>query len=446
MAKVLISFLGTGPLIPNGAKREYQTANYHLVTPPTSDSNLSTSDLGNFPFVSAALKKHHKADKLLLIGTVHSMWEEVYRWFSADANKDIDEDVYFDIANACENANYKSDLEIPHQEDIEQALGEGSKVILIKYGITEKEIAENINIILNLKQYLHNNDELIVDVTHSFRSLPMFIMNLLIYLQNASDITIHISHIHYGMLEMRRELGYAPILDLKSIMDVNAWITGAYSFLQFGNTYKIAQLLQSENKSVANVLKNFSDAMNTNYMYTMQTEIQKLSAIKNKQYKTMLPEMIINPIVEKFVKTFSVSYKKYEHSHFQLKMARWQFDHKKYAQAYLTSNEAIITHICEQNMLQWDDKEQRDFVKNVLLGILDENLLDVDVDLAKLFRKHNSKRNGIAHTKILKTFDKEARKEDEMNLQEIIDFLENNLGELESLWGISTNSQRNNNK
>ena len=160
----------------------------------------------------------------------------------------------------------------------------------------------------------------------------------------------------------------------------------------------------------------------------------------------MLPEMIINPIVEKFVKTFSVSYKKYEHSHFQLKMARWQFDHKKYAQAYLTSNEAIITHICEQNMLQWDDKEQRDFVKNVLLGILDENLLDVDVDLDKVFRKHNSKRNGIAHTKILKTFDKEARKEDEMNLQEIIDFLENNLGELESLWGISTNSQRNNNK
>ena len=168
--KVLLSFLGTGPL-DSKENRTYKTTEYHL----------GETNLGNYPFVSSALKKHYNVDTLLLIGTVHSMWEEVYRWFSDNAGNPIDDEAYFRIADNCEKANHQSPLSITDKTTIEQAIGGDSKVILIKYGITEAEVMENINIILGLQQYLKTDDELIVDITHSFRSLPIFVMNLLIY-------------------------------------------------------------------------------------------------------------------------------------------------------------------------------------------------------------------------------------------------------------------------
>ena len=171
--KVLISFLGTGTFASKET-RTYRTANYHL----------GEKNLGSYPFISAALRKHYDIDCILLVGTVHSMWEEVYRWFCEDNKLAIDEDAYISIADACEKSNYLSELAIPHQEVIEQTMGGESKVVLIKYGLNEEEIRINTDIILGLQQYLHNNDELIVDVTHSFRSLPLFMMNLLIYLKN----------------------------------------------------------------------------------------------------------------------------------------------------------------------------------------------------------------------------------------------------------------------
>ena len=187
--KVLISFLGTGPLETKDPNRTYKTANYHL----------GDTDLGKYPFVSAAMKKHYAIDKVLLVGTVHSMWEEVYRWYSLDKQMTIDDDVYLEIAETCEKSDHTSPLLIPHKVAIEEALGKGSKVILIKYGINEDEIKENINIILGLQQYLDEGDELIVDVTHSFRSLPLFMMNLIVYLQNVSSKRIKISHIKWLM-------------------------------------------------------------------------------------------------------------------------------------------------------------------------------------------------------------------------------------------------------
>ena len=107
--KVLISFLGTGPF-ESKETRTYKTARYHL----------GEADLGDYPFVSAALKEYYQIDKVILIGTVHSMWEEVYLWFNVKAGKSEDETIYFDIAEACEKANHLSELVVPHQEVIEQ--------------------------------------------------------------------------------------------------------------------------------------------------------------------------------------------------------------------------------------------------------------------------------------------------------------------------------------
>lgn len=405
--KVLISFLGTGPL-ESKESRTYKTANYHL----------NDEDLGNYPFVSAALKKHYHIDTVLLVGTVHSMWEEVYRWFCSERALPIDDDTYLEIAAACENANHSSPLIIPHQEAIEEALGKDSKVILIKYGITEEEIRENINIILSLQQYLKNGDELIVDITHSFRSLPMFMMNLLIYLQNVSSKKITISNIHYGMLEIVREIGFAPILDLKAMMDVNDWITGAYSFSEFGNAYKISELIKGQDKSVANLLDEFSNLMNLNHLYAIQKISQRLSHIRNKDYQTLLPKLTINPIVESFVNRFNV--RENNHSLFQLKVARWQLDHRKFAQAMLTINEAMISYVCEINRLKWDNQNERDYAKGALSYRCSG--LKCDKALKKIYKNLKPLRNSTAHSL-----------ETEKNVANMLSVLNDSVIQLESL-------------
>jgi len=406
---VLISFLGTGSF-ESKEKRIYKTAKY----------SIEGSELGNFPFLSAALIKHYHIDKFLLIGTVHSMWEEVYRWFCQESGKEFDENVWVDIAEACERANFKSELHIPHQECVEAAIGKDSKVVLIKYGINEQEIVENTNIFLGLQQYLKNGDNLVVDITHSFRSLPIFMMNLLIYLRNVSPKNITISHIHYGMLEISKELGFAPIIDLKTMMDVNDWITGAYSFSEFGNAYKISKLIESEDKSVSTLLEEFSNLMNLNHLYAIKNISQRLSAIKNKTYQTQLPELTINPIAESFISKFRVNGEK--HALFQLKLARWQLDHRKYAQAMLTINEAMITYVCEQNRLQHDNYNNREFAKKALKYHPEAKVLKCDNIVKQIYKKLQPLRNSTAHSL-----------ETAKNVQNILMVLSDSVSQLEKI-------------
>ena len=381
--KVLISFLGTGSFASKET-RTYRTANYHI----------GDKDLGDYPFISAALRKYYGIDRVLLVGTVHSMWEEVYRWFCEDSNQMVDEDAYISIADTCENTNHLSELSIPHQDLIEQAMGGDSKVVLIKYGLNEEEIKINTDIILGLHQYLRNDDELIVDVTHSFRSLPLFMMNLLIYLKNVSQKRISLTHIHYGMLDISKELGYAPIIDLKSMMDVNDWITGAYSFSEFGNAYKISKLVKDEDGNVSTLLEEFSNLMNLNHLHAIQKIAQRLASIKKRSYQTLIPELTITPIVQSFINQFGVNN---THSLFQLKVARWQLDHRKFAQAFLTVQESIITYVCEQNHLKWDNKDNREGIKDLLFYKTFPGAR-CDNRLRKLFKDLIPLRNCVAHS------------------------------------------------
>ena len=329
MAKVLISFLGTGSLekgkseIDMRSAREYRKACYHL----------GERNLGEFPFVAAALSSAHQVDKVILIGTVHSMWEEVYRYFSEKNGREIDEHAYLSVAEYCESANADSPLELPYKSEIENAVG-NAKIEIIRYGVTEEEISENISIILKLSGQFSSGDEVIVDITHSFRSLPMLIMNLLIYMKNVGRKKINISHIYYGMLEIAREKGYAPIIDLRKISELSDWITGAYSFSQYGNAYKVAELLQDTDSSMSSRLKKFSDELNLNHLDALEKEVSNLRAMKNNAYASPLAEMVVKPVVDDFLSSFGVV--KDNHALFQFRIASWQFEHKNYGSSLLS--------------------------------------------------------------------------------------------------------------
>ncbi len=387
MAKVLISFIGTGPLVNKGtlgeekSAREYRRASYHL----------GEENLGEYSFMAAALYETQNIDKVILIGTAHCMWEEVYRYFQEKNGGVVDEDVYCEIAEHCEAATSKSELYIPHVKEIEAAIGKDAHLALIRYGVNEEEINENINIILQLNQLLSTGDELIVDVTHSFRSLPITIMNLLLYLRNVSSKNIRISHIYYGMIEMSKEYGYAPIVDLKKILKLNDWIVGAMAFKQYGNAYQIAGLIQQEDPDVTNRLKHFSDVMNLNHLYAISQETQSLRALMKKDFDSMLPEMIVKPVVKDFLNNFKGT--EQDPARFQYQLAQWQFKHMNYTAALISLQESILSYACQLANHDPFDKDERQKIKDVICN--DKEF--IPFELRGVYFEITKNRNVVAH-------------------------------------------------
>ncbi len=361
--------------------REYRKASYRL----------GDECLGEYPFMAAALCKTQQIDKVILIGTVHSMWEEVYRYFQEGNGKAVDDDVYCEVAEHCEQATSESELFVPHLKEIEQVVGDNAHIALIRYGVNEDEINENINIILQLNQLLSTGDDLVVDVTHSFRSLPITIMNLLLYLKNVSSRNIRISHIYYGMVEMNKEYGYAPIVDLRKILKLNDWIVGASAFKQYGNAYQIAGLLQAEDTDATNKLKHFSDVMNLNHVFAISQETQSLKNLLKKEFKSQLPEMIVKPVVKDFLNNFKGT----EHSPalFQYRLAQWQYKHMNYTAALISLQEGILSYACQVAQHDCYDQDERQIVKDMIYK--DKEFLSYE--LRGVYFEVTKNRNLVAH-------------------------------------------------
>lgn len=371
MSKVLISFLGTSQKIDN---RKYRTADYKF----NDGETISTS------FIADAIRKHYKVDKLILIGTVKSMWEEVYETF---CEQNVDSDYSLNLYEYCVNANSQTSLYLPSVEKIEQALGKDSKVVLIKYGLNEDEILFNQETILSIEKYLEKNDELILDITHSFRSLPLFLLNTIIYLQNVSLKNISISHILYGMLDVSRELTYTPVVDLKSLLNTSEWIVGAYSFKEFGNAYKIANLLKDGNKSVYNRLIRFSDAKNLNYYDALSKQVQELQALRGDDLPA-IAQIVVEPIVEEYIKRMTPTDVRYM---FQFKLAEWHFKKMNYSSSYLCLTESMISYVCDNCGLQDKNKADRNKAKDLMFK--DGKFRN----LRPIYNKVNSVRKQLAH-------------------------------------------------
>lgn len=396
MSKVLISFLGTSQKVDN---RKYRTADYKF----NDGETITTS------FIADAIRKHYKVDKLILIGTVRSMWEEVYETFCGE---EVDSDYSLNLYEYCVNANSQTELYLPSIEKIEQALGKDSKVVLIKYGLNEQEILFNQETILGIDKYLEKNDELILDITHSFRSLPLFLLNTIIYLQNVSLKNISISHVLYGMLDVSRELTYTPVVDLKSLLNTSEWIVGAYSFKEFGNAYKIANLLKDENKSVYNRLIRFSDAKNLNYYDALSKQVQELQALRGDELPA-IAQIVVEPIVEDYIRRMTPTDVRYM---FQLKLAEWHFKKMNYSSSYLCLTESIISYVCTKVGLDDKNKENRDKAKDLMFK--DGKFQP----LRPIFNKVNSVRKQLAHNV-----------EGAKRITDMIDILENGLNDFKGI-------------
>ncbi|MBQ3657924.1 MAG: TIGR02221 family CRISPR-associated protein [Bacteroidales bacterium] len=396
MARVLISFLGTGKMKDgDNAKGEYEFANYQIDKKPYKAA-----------FIADALIKAYSINKVILIGTVKSMWDEVYANFASD---DLDSDIWEKLQKIRQSVSHESELvlkgidnetgveiEVP-KEVIENVLpGNDSKIVFIKYGLDDAEVDDNISKILGIEDFLNENDEIYFDITHGFRSLPMVLMNCIIYLQNVSNKKLSIQKITYGNLDVSSELGYAPVIDLRKLINLSDWINGAYAFKEFGKGYQIAKLLDERFAEINRRINNLSDLMSLNYIYELPKAIKEFIDIyKLEEHRLPLrAKMSLKPAVDEFanngLNNSSTLWR------LQYNLANWYFGKNNYIASYITLAESVISYCCTKiGGKDVNKKEDRDNVKQMVIN----NDSSIPKGIYNIYevKKLREIRNSLAH-------------------------------------------------
>lgn len=128
MAKILISSLGVGGKFknPNTPDREYRKTCYKI-----QDTSYPEST-----FMASVLYEHFNLDGIIFIGTVKSMWEEVYRFVCEKKSVTQNDDYWYNLASKIDGLTYESELNTIELSPLEDILGKHSKCILTKADYT----------------------------------------------------------------------------------------------------------------------------------------------------------------------------------------------------------------------------------------------------------------------------------------------------------------------
>lgn len=373
MAKVLVSFLGTGPLKNDKGNREYRNANYEI-----EGKRYNTS------FVSAALVEHLQIETRIIIGTAKSMWEEYYRYFHEE-DDDFDSELYINISDYTLNATSKT-VDFPFVEELESKLL-NTKLIILDYGLNEIELEKNLLKILQIEEILNTNDELFVDVTHGFRSFPLFAQEIILYIKHVSNKSIELKKFYYGMLDVNRELGYTPIVDLSIIQKMNDWIIGVSQFTNKSDGSMLVDLLKPNNSDIAKLVDNFSKAFNLNYSHEIKKQYEKILDYDFMQLNP-LERLMAKKGFEEFQNHFD---SKKKHSLFQLDLANWYYKKNLFGVAYLTLTEALVTFVAEDvDITKPLDKDVRGKAKKIIHT-------NKYKEIGRLYNSTNKIRRNVAH-------------------------------------------------
>jgi CRISPR-associated Csx2 family protein len=141
------------------------------------------------------------------------------------------------------------------------------KPVRIPDGKSEAEIWD---IFEQVYSVLNPEDQVVMDITHAFRSIPMLAIVLLNYAKALKQISI--AGIHYGAFEvlgnpfavekMPLAERRAPIFDLTAFDTLMSWSTGVDRFLSAGDATLISKLAHQNIKSILSQSKGKDKAAN----------------------------------------------------------------------------------------------------------------------------------------------------------------------------------------
>jgi len=160
----------------------------------------------------------------------------------------------------------------PHWSTLRAQLGERAQPVPIPPGKSEAELWDLFE---QLAAAVPNGAELVLDVTHSYRTLPLFAAVAALLLRHLRQVTV--ARVLYGAFEARDPAtGTAPVFDLTPLIDLADWLSGVEALRRSGDGRLLAARLRltqaaarrrggeelpSRLKKVADELDTFSAAL-----------------------------------------------------------------------------------------------------------------------------------------------------------------------------------------
>jgi len=347
MAKVLISSVGTGNIVKD-SDSEYKKTIYTIGGEKYPET-----------LTSKVLIEHLNIDKVIFIGTNKSMWDNLYYSFDGEDENYLDN---LSLKKSSDDGISIEDLD-NFNETVDKYLNSnGSKSIILNYSKhTSDEIWDNFEMLLTIKELLHNGDEVYLDITHGFRYMPILNIFLLEFISIFDSPSINVEGVFYGLFSGDT----SEIVDFKIFFDLLEWSKAINMFKHNSNAEQLIELLSKdkENSDITKVFTQFSNNLKLANMSSLRQfikdankKIKKLKDSNNRIIKLLSTELI----------DITARFDTQKQSKFQYELAKWLYENKNYALAYLALYEAIITKSCELKGYDVDEHSLREEAKKSL--------------------------------------------------------------------------------
>lgn len=353
MAKIFLTVVGTG---------NYKPTKYRL----------NNSDYEN-RFVQKSLLKlldesGEKFDKIVFFLTERarsSNWEQYIRVETLSSGEKI--------SNTDEGLKPFLDEHFPNKYE----------AVDICDGQSEAEQLELFNTMYNS---IGEGDEIVFDITHGFRFIPLLFFPLISYAKELKDITI--KNIYYGLLN--NDGDFSDIIDLKGYEEILNCANAAHNFRCSGNSAEIAELIGrirgektveekiqlSGSDDISQTLKDLTYALLTcqggDCAGAIPKKLNKLKNNKGKIAKEAISQAeIFNNIINHAIESVDELSKSETPYELGLNAVKWYMERGLYMQAYTALRECVTTFFCCTYSKNSDylDKKLREKVDNAINSI-----------------------------------------------------------------------------
>lgn len=234
----------------------------------------------------------------------------------------------------------------------------------IPNGNDEYEIWEIFQLLF---ERMRDGDEVYIDLTHSFRYIPMLVLILSNYAKFLKKITLR--SITYGNFEARdRVTNIAPVIDLLPIATLQDWTFAAGQFMNGGDTQAIHQLCRDRTKAIfmqsdvpdeaAIKLSTFSKELKKvidervfcrGNEIVSSVSIRSFKAATERLGKSIIPPL--NPLISKISGSLNAIEPENDPKNL-FWAAKWCCDNNYFQQAVTILQEGVISSFCSR--MNWD--------------------------------------------------------------------------------------------
>ena len=232
--RILVTFLGRVP------KKEgtYRTTEYEF-----SGADFgATSRTPPVAFFGWPLTRQLRPDRLVILGTSGSMWDHLFEVDHDLGDRDTEE--RSELIDATSRSEVLTEHITPLEPLLKDALEKqlrksvDVRLSLIPYCRTE---AEQVEVLRLLSGHVEAEDEVHIDITHGFRTLPMLSVLAALYLRRVRRVKI--KGIWYGFYDP--DTGDAPVQNLLGLLHIADWLEALTVYEHDGDYGAFVRLIGS---------------------------------------------------------------------------------------------------------------------------------------------------------------------------------------------------------